>query len=112
LLAAPLKIKSDATLDEFFEPIKRKAAARNFGDLLAQVNSKLSQPLNFVDAYQSLQTARNCLEHRDGIVGNVDAPAGGVMILSFPRVKNFYLRKGQEIELEAGHAVNVVPPQL
>jgi hypothetical protein len=106
LLAGPSKIKSDTTLEAFFEPFKRKAATLNFGDLLDRVNSKLPQPLNFADAYHSLQRARNCLEHRNGIVGNVDAPAGGVMIPSFPRVKAFYLRKEQEIELEAGHVVD------
>lgn len=106
LLAGPRKAKSNTTLEELFEPFKRRAATLSFGDLLEQVNSKLPQPLNFVDAYHSLQKARNCMEHRNGIVGNVDAPAGGVMILNFPRVKNFYLRKEQEIELVAGHIVD------
>jgi hypothetical protein len=106
LLAKPQKIKSDATLEEFLAPFRRKAALLHFGPLLDLVNSRLDPPLNFVDAYHSLQRARNCMEHRDGIVGDVDAPSGGVMILSFPRVKNFYMRKGEEIELEAGHAIN------
>jgi hypothetical protein len=78
----------------------------SFGDLLSQVNSKLSEPLKFLDAYESLQRARNCFEHRNGIVGDVDAPAGGVMILKFPRVKLFYLQKGKEIELEEGHTID------
>jgi hypothetical protein len=106
LLSKPQMVKSDATLDEFFAPIRRKAATLNFGDLLDLVNSKFDPPLNFVDAYHSLQRARNCMEHRNGIVGDVDAPSGGVMILRFPRVKNFYFRKGLEVEIEVGHAID------
>jgi hypothetical protein len=106
LATRPQKAKSDTTLAEFFAPVKRRAAALNFGQLLVQVNTKLKTPLNFVDAYNSLQRARNCLEHRNGIVGDVDARGGDVMVLSFPRVKNFYLRHGEEIELEPGHVVD------
>jgi hypothetical protein len=106
LLSGPTKVSSSITLEAFFAPLKKKAATLNFGDLLAQVNSKLPEPLNFLEAYESLQRARNCLEHRGGIVGEVDAPAGGVMILKFPRAKVFYLRMGQEIEVEAGHVVD------
>lgn len=106
LLAGIGRTKTDTTLKELFEPFKRRAAKLSFGELLEQVNSRLPQPLNFVEAYQSLQNARNCIEHRSGIVGNVDAPAGGVMILKFPRVKSFYIRNGQEVELEVGHVVH------
>jgi hypothetical protein len=106
LLSKPQQVRSDTTLEEFLAPLRRKAAMLRFGDLLDQVNSKVDPPLNFVAAYHSLQRARNCMEHRNGIVGDVDAPGGGVMVLRFPRVKNFYLRKGEEIELEAGHIVD------
>lgn len=106
ILAAPPVIKSNSTLEEFLDPFRIKAEKLNFVDLLAQVNLSLPEPLHFVDAYLSLQKARNCLEHRRGIVGSVDAPAGGVMILKFPRMKTFYLQKGKEIELEPGHIVD------
>jgi hypothetical protein len=106
LLAKPWKAKSDTTLDEFLAPFRQQAATLHFGPLLNLVNVKLDPPLEFVDAYHSLQRARNCMEHRNGIVGDVDAPDGGVMILRFPRVKSFYLRKGEEIELATGHIVD------
>jgi hypothetical protein len=106
LLGGPTKVRSSITLDAFFAPLKKKAATLSFGDLLARVNTKLREPLNFLEAYESLQKARNCFEHRGGVVGEVDAPAGGVMILKFPRVKLFYLRKGEEIEIEVGHVVD------
>jgi hypothetical protein len=99
LLEKPFKVSSEATLEEFLAPFRRQAATLHFGPLLDLVNSKFKPPLDFVNAYHSLQRARNCMEHRNGIVGNIDAPGGGVMILSFPRVKHFYVRRGEEIEL-------------
>jgi hypothetical protein len=106
LLSKPHKTASNTTLEELLAPFRRDAAKLQFPPLLDLVNSKLIPPLNFVEAYRSLQRARNCMEHRGGIVGNVDAPGGGVMILSFPRVKLFYLRGGEEIEVEAGTVID------
>jgi hypothetical protein len=106
LAASPQKARSDTTLADFFAAIKRRAAKLSFGQLLDQVNTKLKASLNFVDAYNSLQRARNCLEHRSGIVGEVDTAAGDVMRLAFPRVKTFYLRRGEEVEVEPGHVVD------
>ncbi|HEV7377276.1 MAG TPA: hypothetical protein VGN95_21345 [Pyrinomonadaceae bacterium] len=106
LLSKPHSAGSSTTLEEFLTPFKREAAKLQFPPLLNLVNSKLNPPLDFVEAYNSLQRARNCMEHRNGVVGDVDAPGGGVMILSFPRVKMFYLRGDEEIEVEAGHVVD------
>jgi hypothetical protein len=106
LISKPHRAASNTTLEDLLAPLRRKATDLNFPALLDQVNSKLKPPLDFVEAYNSLQRARNCMEHRGGIVGDVDAPGGGVMILSFPRVKLFYMRGNEEIELEAGHKVD------
>jgi hypothetical protein len=89
LLSKRHKVASSITLDAFLAPFRREAATLHFGPLLDRVNERLKEPLPFVDAYHSLQRVRNCFEHRNGIVGEVDAPAGGVMILSFPRVNYF-----------------------
>jgi len=100
-----MKATSNSTLDDIMAPFRNDAARRNFPPLLAHVNSKLERPLEFVDAYQSMQDARNCLEHRAGIVGKKDAADDGVMRLRFPRVKMFFVRDDAEIELERGTAV-------
>jgi hypothetical protein len=87
-------------------PFLKRAAKKNFPDLLEEVNSRLQKPLEFADAYRSLQNARNCLEHRGGIVGKSDIGIDGNMELSFPRMKLFYHRRGEEIEVEVGATVN------
>jgi hypothetical protein len=51
-----------------------------------------------------LQNTRNCFEHRGGIVGSKDVAQDGIMELSFPRMKIFYLRNGEEIEVVEGGA--------
>lgn len=106
LLSGPIKAASNSTLDAVLAPHYEKAAKMKFGQLLESVNSKLSEPLAFAEAFESLQQARNCFEHRNGIVGPVDAPAGGVLVLRFPRAKMFYLNNGNEVELQSGHVVN------
>lgn len=96
------KVKSSSTLDQYLAPFKLKATTLNFVDLLKDINSRLPDTLQFLDAYLSVQQARNCFEHRNGIVGNIDAPAGGVMILKFPRLKLFVEKDGSEVEVGPG----------
>jgi hypothetical protein len=99
LSAGPLRVSADSTIENIAAPFKAKANGMNFPDLLRYVNARLENPLQFADAYQSLQNARNCLEHRDGIVRPIDARDNGAMELRFPRVKFFVQQDGQEVEL-------------
>lgn len=95
-----LQVKSNSTIDDLLAPFRESAAKRNFPPLLEQVNSRLEKPLDFSDAYQSMQNARNCLEHRGGVVSKSDADEDGVMRLRFPRVKMFVNENNEEIELQ------------
>jgi hypothetical protein len=55
----------------------QKAAKRlNFPDLLGRVNGGLTERLQFEEEFQSLQKVRNCLEHRNGVVGVEDVAQG------------------------------------
>src|SRR2546423_2087020 len=76
-----------------------------FPPLLAAVNSRLERQLEFSDAYRSMQLARNCLEHRNGIVGTADVQHDGIMRLQFPRLVAFIERNGEQMELHSGMAV-------
>lgn len=105
LLTAKHQIRSNDTLANFLKPLKSKAAGLRFPDLLAAVNNLLNPKLEFADSYKSLQAARNCLEHRAGIVGEIDTKGGPEFKLSVPRVKIFYMRGGEQIELAAGERV-------
>lgn len=90
------------TLDEILRPFREEAASMQFPPLLGAVNARLDKPLAFSQAYQSLQDARNCLEHRNGVVGQRDAKSNGKLVLQFPRILLFVERDGKWIEMSRG----------
>lgn len=94
-----VQVKADSTLDDVLEPFRARARRMKFPALLASVNESLDELLIFADAYQSMQDARNCLEHADGQVGNRDVDDKGVMTLRFPRMKFFVMKGDEEVEL-------------
>jgi hypothetical protein len=106
LLTKEHKIRSNETLADFLRPFQGKAAALSFPELLAAVNKLLDPKLEFSDSYKSLQIARNCLEHRAGIVSGIETKGHAEFILNVPRVKFFYLRGQDEIEVVAGERVD------
>ncbi|QTO17921.1 hypothetical protein [Burkholderia seminalis] len=73
-----------------------------FPALIAAVSAALTEPLTFSSEFESLQKVRNCLEHRAGIVGARDIGRNGSLVLNLPRLKIFYYRGTEEIELESG----------
>lgn len=91
--------------------IRSTAAKLNFPTLMAQVNSGLTEPMAFDAEFQSLQKVRNCLEHRGGRVGMKDVdPDSGHLVLTFPRLKAFYLREEEEVEMVVGEAIDTHSP--
>lgn len=103
--AGTITTRSSSTLDEILAPFRKKAADLKFPPLLAELNKRLERPLEFTDSYQSMQAARNCLEHRGGIVGKSDAGPAGIMELRFPRLKFFIVHEGNEVNVHEGMAV-------
>jgi hypothetical protein len=80
------------TWGEFLEKkrtIEQTANKAHFPDLLNTINASLTQPLAFLTEVRSLQKARNCLEHRDGIVGVQDAGSDSELTLTFPYIGAF-----------------------
>lgn len=91
--------------------IRGTAAKLNFPTLMAQVNAGLTEPMAFEAEFHSLQKVRNCLEHRGGKVGAKDVdPETGLLILTFPCLKAFYLRGEEEIELVVGEVIDTHSP--
>lgn len=94
------------TLENFevaAQAAKLRAGALSFPDLMSHVNNSLVERLTFETEFLSLQRVRNCLEHRGGIVGPKDVDqTNRSLTLTFPRLKVFYLKDGQEMELFAG----------
>jgi hypothetical protein len=60
----------------------------------------------FDDDFRSFQKVRNCLEHRAGVVGAIDVDETQHLILMLPRLKMFYLNRGNEVELEVGAIID------
>jgi hypothetical protein len=105
LLTKTHKVRSNATLLEFLKPFQSKAAGLRFPDLLKAVNETLDTKLDFADSYRSLQSARNCLAHRNGIISKIETHGSDTFVLSVPRIKIFYMRNGVEVEIAKGHTV-------
>lgn len=91
--------------------LRANAGKPSFPKLLQEVNAGLTEPMAFDAEFMSLQRARNCLEHRGGRVGARDVdPATGTMTLSFPRLRMFYRRGDEEIELDPGAVIDTHSP--
>jgi hypothetical protein len=99
LSAGAFIAKTNSTLDDVLTPFRTKAQKMNFPDLLGHVNQRLETPLVFAKAYSSMQAARNCFEHRNGIVGSKDAKSDGVLTMYFPGLKFFVQQDGKEVEV-------------
>lgn len=100
-----------AEVDVDMAEIRADAGKPPFPKLLEQVNRGLTEPMAFDAEFLSLQKARNCLEHRGGLVGPRDVDAAtGTMTLSFPRLRTFYRRDDEEIELAPGEVIDTHQP--
>lgn len=94
-------------LQEDLQRFRSNAEKLKFPKLLAEVNSRLTEPMTFEDEFASLQKARNCLEHRRGCVGPRDVDAStNTLTLSFPRLRMFYKRGNDEVEVVPGEAID------
>ena len=94
------------TIADFLKPFEVKAANLKFPRLLADVNEGLATKLDFANSDKSLQSARNCLEHRARIVGKPETHGKESFELSIPRMKIFYMRDGEEIEIVRGQVID------
>jgi hypothetical protein len=107
----PLSLKLGRQVDDWgsfekgYAGIERKAQRMNFPDLLSAVQLELGTDLHFRDELISLQKARNCLEHRGGVVGDLDCEAGDALVLRLPRLKIFTRIDNEEVEVYRGQYV-------
>lgn len=106
LLTNEHRVKSRSSLSDFLKPFISRAAGLKFPKLLDAVNNKLEPKIEFAQAYRSLQKARNCLEHRGGIVSEIDTHNEPHLELIVPGLKLFYMRGATEVELEIGQRVD------
>lgn len=113
----PKQLAGPNTLDGVttgIRAIRTKGNKLNFPDLVAAVEMELNSPLHFAQEFGSMQRARNCLEHRNGVVGQTDLDQDAdVMRLLLPRLSVVVERDGAEIEvaaqfhIEAGEVIQI-----
>jgi hypothetical protein len=95
-----------SALQEQMQEFRTTAMRANFPDLMRRVNAGLSAPLHFENEFLTLQTVRNCLEHRDGIVTEKDLdPTTKTLRLLLPQIKIFIEKEGREVEIGKGSFV-------
>ena len=103
LMRKAVDINDLASLNaEIIRARKRAQSIREFPfpKLIRWVNDNLISPMALDSEMCSLQAIRNCLEHRGGIVGEIDLKDGkGELTLIFTRRRMFYkLASGEEVE--------------
>lgn len=97
------KLQNMGDLDDLRRQAERRANRLNMPSLIEAVEELLREPLQFRDELGSLQRTRNCLEHRNGVVGSVDCEGDPpVLTLQLPHLKAFIAQDGKDIELYAG----------
>ena len=108
LISGPTRsVPTSISLEDLFDTIRKPAASWPLTKLLAHVNAGLTSPLEFEREFLSIQRVRNCLEHRGGIVRKQDLDdQAAALTLSFPRLKVFYRRGSEEIELARDERVD------
>jgi hypothetical protein len=88
-----------ARLDE----LRAKANDLDFPTAMKRVNARLPKALHFEREFLSLNKTRNCLEHRNGVVGDPDVDKSTrTLNLALPRMKVFFVQDREEIELARG----------
>ncbi|WP_363350193.1 hypothetical protein [Methylocystis echinoides] len=96
------RVMTCGELEKEILDVKTEAGRLLFPQLLARVNEGLTEPLAFDAEFRSIQDVRNCLEHRGGVVGARDIAKDGNLSLTFPRLRCFYKRGEEEIDLRPG----------
>lgn len=75
-------------LQKTIKSFRKEAADAKFPELMEAVNKGLTSRLHFEKEFLSLQKIRNCLEHRDGIVGERDIDDHATSLkLALPQLK-------------------------
>lgn len=97
-------VRDQQHVEELLNAARTAANRLNFPDLLAQVNDGLRAELTWYPQFLSFQRARNCLEHRDGLVSREKDIEQGMenLVLSVPALRLFLRMGEREVELVPG----------
>ena len=86
------QVKTYGELASCIAEIKQRANKLNVPTLTASVEAQLTTALNFGREFASMQKARNCLEHRNGVVASLDCDEDGKQLTLTLPILRFYAR--------------------
>ena len=113
LLAIAGKHQVDTTIRQFnqlLESLRKRANKTNLPNLIKRIEDQIKSPLRYSKEMLSLNNARNCLEHRKGVVSIDDFdPDTESLSISYPRVKIFYNDGARDVEFEFPHHMPDAP---
>jgi len=82
--------------------LREQALKGDIPTMLDRLEAKLTSPLDLREHIQSINTARNCLEHRRGVVTKADTNNAeqDALVVKWRRPELFYEKDGEEIILD------------
>jgi len=95
-------LKTWEAFNQALGKIRRKALKMHIPDMIDKIEPHLTHPLNYKDQILSINKGRACLVHRGGLVTEKDIndPVNNMLKLSWVKLKLFYEKDGEEIELQ------------
>lgn len=96
------ELKTLGQLTEVEATLRKRADRFDAEELVRKLNRRLLEPIELAPQLLSLNHARNCLEHRRGIVGDKDTDGAAVLDLALPYMKVFHLVDREEVEVRPG----------
>ena len=102
LFSRASELRTGEDFNEAFRDIRKRALKMHIPSMIEKIEPHLDHPLNFKDQILSINKGRNCLVHRGGLVTEKDTndPSNSALRLYWAKLKLFYEKEGEEIELQ------------
>ena len=96
------ELKTGEAFSQALAEIRRKALKMHIPDMIEKIEPHLTHQLNYKDQILSINKGRTCLVHRGGLVTEKDIndPSNNRLKLRWVKLKIFYEKDGEEIELQ------------
>ena len=94
-------------LNEEINDLRKSASEQSLPGLLSKVTPSLVAPLRYKNQIKSINSVRNCLVHRNGLVTQKDIndKKNKTLKLQWIRFKCFHEKNGEEVEVRRGEVI-------
>lgn len=102
LISRAADLKTGQDFNKAFSEIRKQALKMNLPDLIEKIKPHLNKDLTYERQIRSINKARTCLVHRNGILTEKDTNDidNQLLKLEWVRFKLFYEKDGGEIEIQ------------